>query len=86
MGFEKGSLMDIGFKLARGKSANEYYKHETLTFTINNKKVKAIHKGTKLFKEQKNGLNELKAFIRDEIKVRVLYLIIILKVLLIGKS
>ena len=46
---------------------NEYYKHETLTFTINNKKVKAIHKGTKLFKEQKNGLNELKAFIRDEI-------------------
>lgn len=46
---------------------SEYFKNETLTFTINNKKIKAVHKGTKLFKDQKNGLNELKAFIRDEI-------------------
>ena len=40
---------------------------ETLTFTIDKKKVKAIHKGTKAFKDQAKGLDEFKAFVRDEI-------------------
>ena len=43
------------------------YINETLTFTIDKKKVKAIHKGTKAFKDQAKGLDELKAFVRDEI-------------------
>ena len=43
------------------------YIDETLTFTIDNKKVKAIHKGTKAFKDQAKGLDELKAFVKDEI-------------------
>ena len=41
--------------------------NETLTFTIDKKKVKAIHKGTKAFKDQAKGLDDLKAFVRDEI-------------------
>ena len=41
--------------------------NETLIFTIDKKKVKAIHKGTKAFKDQAKGLDELKAFVRDEI-------------------
>jgi len=44
---------------------------ETLTFTIDKKKVKAFHKVDretgKLFQDQKTGLEDLKAFIRDEI-------------------
>ena len=41
--------------------------NETITFTIDKKKVKAIHKGTKAFKDQAKGLDELKAFVKDEI-------------------
>jgi hypothetical protein len=41
--------------------------NETITFTIDKKKVKAIHEGTKAFKDQAKGLDELKAFVRDEI-------------------
>ena len=40
---------------------------ETLTFTIDKKKVKATHEGTKAFKDQAKGLDELKAFVKDEI-------------------
>jgi len=43
------------------------YINETITFTIDKKKVKAIHQGTKAFKDQKTGLNDLKAFVKDEI-------------------
>ena len=42
-------------------------KTETITFTINKKKVKATHQGFKLMKDQKTGLEDLKKFIYDEI-------------------
>jgi hypothetical protein len=41
--------------------------NETIIFTIDKKKVKAIHEGTKAFKDQAKGLDDLKAFVRDEI-------------------
>ena len=41
--------------------------NETLTFTIDKKKVKADHQGTKAFADQKDGADHLKSFIKDEI-------------------
>jgi hypothetical protein len=44
---------------------------ETLTFTIDKKKVKADHQYAddtgRAFKDQVKGLDDLKAFVRDEI-------------------
>ena len=47
-------------------------KQETLTLTINDKLVKIVHsidvETGKLFKDQKNGLSELKELIEEELK------------------
>jgi|TARA_R110000822_G_scaffold35294_2_gene99585 hypothetical protein len=42
-------------------------KKEILKIKINNKTVRIIHEGFKLFKEQKDGLNELKVSIYDQV-------------------
>ena len=45
--------------------------NETLTFTIDKKKIKADHQYAddtgRAFKDQKEGADQLKAFIRDEV-------------------